>query len=89
MPTPAGLPKAGEVWERRYSELVGKPATRETHVTRFVVLHRGRGDYWSLSVFVPPNSRYLWVDASYWLAQNELFYVGPAGPQTKKKLGLG
>ena len=84
MPTSTGLPRVGEVWERTYRAAFG-----ETHSFRFVVLERGRGDYWSLRGFIPGQGKSLWVDASYWLKQGELRYIGPAGPKTRKALGLG
>jgi hypothetical protein len=42
MPTPTGLPKVGEVWERTFSQPPAEPV-----VTRFVVLERTAGDYWA------------------------------------------
>lgn len=92
MPTPTGLPKVGEVWE-----LITKlPPKWEPITVRCVVLERGRGDYWSLRVFIPKerpgNKRQLWVDAAAWLhggSGRQLKYIGPAGPETKRKLGLG
>jgi hypothetical protein len=84
MPTPGGLPKTGEVWERAI-QLPG----RETARARVVVLERTRGDYWGLRVYVPGEGRKLWVDPAYWLSQGWLTYIGPAGPETKRKLGLG
>jgi hypothetical protein len=84
MPTPTGLPKVGEVWE-----LEVKVPGRESKPIRVVVLERGRGDYWSLRVYDPrKNERVLWVDPAYWLQMRWLKYIGPAGPNTKKKLGL-
>jgi hypothetical protein len=87
MPTPGGLPKRGEVWESTRT-LPGQ----ETHTTRFVVLERGRGDYWSMRVFIPGKGpgkgKQLWVDPAYQMKMGELKYIGPAGPETRKKLGL-
>ncbi len=83
MPTPTGLPKVGEVWERRF----GYPNSETTPI-RFVVLERGGGAYWPLRVYIAGKGRVLWVDSAYWFSQGELKYVGPAGPETKKKLGL-
>jgi len=83
MPTPTGLPKAGEVWQRTHA-LPG----REPVSFQFVVLARGGGSYWSLRVYVPGKGRVLWVDPAYWFAQGQLAYVGPAGPETRAKLGL-
>ena len=92
MPTPTGLPKVGEVWE-----LTTKlPPDWTPHTVRCVVLERGTGSYWSLRVFIPKelprNQRQLWVDASAWLhgsgTGRQLKYIGPAGPETRKKLGL-
>jgi hypothetical protein len=85
MPTATGLPQVGEVWERT----IKLPPDWTPHVTRCVVLERGRGDYWSLRVYVPGQGTLLWVDPAYWLAHGDLAYVGPAGPETKKRLGLG
>lgn len=89
MPTPTGLPKVGEVWDRKF----GYPNQEEAPL-RFVVLERSRGDYWALRVYIqnPGHNRphrVLWVDAAYWMSQGEFEYVGPAGPKTKKRLGLG
>jgi hypothetical protein len=88
MPTPTGLPKVGEVWERTWSQ----PPAWHPDTVRFVVLERGSGSYWSLRVYVananPGNERQLWVDSSYWFSRGQLKYLEPAGPETKKKLGL-
>jgi hypothetical protein len=85
MPTPGGLPKRGEIWTRT----TRLPPDWKPNVITFVVIERGKGFYWSLRVHIPriPMTQ-LWVDASYWLKQGELKYVGPAGPETRKKLGL-
>lgn len=85
MPTPGGLPKVGEVWERQPFDTRKKPQ-------RFVVLARGRGDYWSLRVAYQKDGQYvrdLWVDPAYAFSRGMLKYIGPAGPETKKALGLG
>lgn len=84
MPTPSGLPKVGEVWERT----IKLPPDGRPFTYGFVVLERGRGDYWSLTVHVRGRAE-LWAHASYWLRQGELRYIGAAGPKTKKRLGLG
>ncbi len=84
MPTPTGLPKVGEVWERTLK----LPPDWTPHVIRFVVLARGTGSYWSLRVYIPDKGRELWVDPAYQMKQGELKYIGPAGPKTKRKLGL-
>jgi hypothetical protein len=84
MPTPTGLPRVGEVWERT----IKLPPDWAPHVTRFVVLERGRGDYWSMRVYVPGKGSSLWVDPAYDMQMGHLKYIGPAGPETKKKLGL-
>ena len=89
MPTPTGLPKVGEVWEKTIKlppRRQGEPW--ETTVIRFVVLERGRGDYWSLKVYVPGLGRDHWVDPAYYFGIGQLKYIGSAGPNTKKKLGL-
>lgn len=90
MPTATGLPKIGEIWERT-SKL---PPDWEPVVTRFVVLERSRGDYWSLRVYAhivgsdQPGQVRLWVDPSYWLSKGELSYVKEAGPALKQRLGI-
>jgi hypothetical protein len=84
MPTPTGLPKVGEVWERTQK----LPPDWTPHVTRVVVLYRSRGDYWALRVYIPGKGRTLWVDPAAWFARGELKYIGPAGTKTKRKLGL-
>jgi len=86
MPTKrGGLPQVGEVWERTYKA----PPDWTPQITRFVVLHRGRGDYWSLRVYIPGAGRKLWVDPAIWFRLGELKYIGEAGPETKRKLSLG
>jgi len=85
MPTPTGLPKVGEVWERTLK----LPPDWNPQNVRFVVLERGRGDYWPLRVYIPGKGPQLWVDAAYYLAHGELKYIGPAGPNTRENLGLG
>lgn len=83
MPTRAkGLPIAGEIWERRTT------IEDETIVTRFVVLERGGGDYWSLRVHVVGVGEIFWVDSAYWFSKGQLRYVGSADPVYRKKLGL-
>jgi hypothetical protein len=96
MPTPSGLPKVGEVWERHFRLPARNPDAKvrwEEHRIRFVVLERGTGTYWSLRVYIPTAPEHhqtqLWVDASYWKQQGQLHYIGPAGPETRKKLSLG
>jgi hypothetical protein len=84
MPTPAGLPRAGEVWERT----IKLPQDAQPETVRFVVLHRNGGEYWSLLVWVPGQGRQLWVDPAYWLAKGWLRYIGTAGPRTRAELGL-
>ncbi len=88
MPTPTGLPKVGEVWE-----LTSKlPPDLKPETVRFVVLARGRGEYWSMRVYVPTNApdrqKQLWVDAAYMWSTQEPKYIDVAGPKTKKKLNL-
>lgn len=83
MPTPTGLPKVGEVWERT----IKLPPEWKPFTYSFVVLERSRGDYWSMRVYAN-GSEQLWVDPAYSLARGELRYVGPAGPKTKERLGL-
>lgn len=74
MPTPTGLPKPGEVWERT----LRLPPDWRPETVRFKVLARGTGSYWSLTVDAG-KGRQMWVDASYWLSQGELRYVGQDG----------
>jgi|HubBroStandDraft_3_1064219.scaffolds.fasta_scaffold42665_3 hypothetical protein len=89
MPTPGGLPKAGEVWERT----IKLPPDWTPSVLRFVVLERTGGEYWALRVWVPGKGpgtgRQLWVDPAYWHQRGELAFIGPAGPKTKAMLHLG
>jgi hypothetical protein len=84
MPTPSGLPKVGEVWQLAI-RVPGQPVSPQ----RVVILERTRGDYFALRVYTSDGRRVLWVDSAYHLQQGWLTYVGPAGPQTRKKLGLG
>lgn len=84
MPTPTGRPKVGEVWELN----IPIP-DMETVPQRVVVLERSGGDYWSLRVYRTDGTRDLWVDCAYWVQMGWLKYIGPAGPKTKRKLGLG
>lgn len=74
MPTPGGLPKKGEVWERRYRY----PGQAQPTTVRFTVLARGGGDYWSLRVRIQGRPPQLWVDAAAWHSWGELHYIGPA-----------
>lgn len=86
MPTATGLPKVGEVWEL-HIVVLGKPEPKR----QFVVLERGRGDYWSMKVAIPVESgwaRTFWVDCAHWMKQGWLRYVGPAGPKTRREVGL-
>ena len=83
MPTPTGLPKVGEVWELSV-RIPGRPVVPQ----RVVVLERIPGSYWGLRVYTERRERKLWVDPAYWLKVGWLKYIGPAGPETKKKLGL-
>lgn len=89
MPTPTGLPKVGEVWERTARVYGMTPERIRIQKVKFVVLERTRGFYWAIRVQTEDGSRHIWTDASYWHHQGQLRYVGPAGPETKKKLGLG
>jgi hypothetical protein len=93
MPTPTGLPKPGEVWRRTYS----LPPDWIPETVTFIVIRRGRGDYFALWVHVhsvngepvaPAQQQKLWVDAAYWHSRGELAYVGKAGPETRKRIGL-
>jgi hypothetical protein len=82
MPTPGGLPKAGEIWERTQR----LPTDPQSHTTVFRVIERKPGSYWAIRVQVitidgkpprPPNDQpRLWVDASYWWSKGELRYLG-------------
>jgi hypothetical protein len=82
MPTPTGLPKAGEVWE--LSVVIGRPPGPQ----QVVILERSRGDYWSLRVYANGRGIMLWVDAPYWLKKGWIKYIGEAGPKTRERLGL-
>jgi hypothetical protein len=84
MPTPGGLPKAGEVWELQVDVMGDKGPLQ-----RFVVTERSPGEYWSIRTIDAQGRRNLLVDAPYFLSRGELRYIGVAGPKTKKKLGLG
>jgi hypothetical protein len=86
MPTPTGLPRVGEVWERNVV-LPGQPQIP----VQAVVLERSQGDYWGLKVAIPSKGGWIrtnWVDPAYWLGQGWLRYIGPAGPATRKEVGL-
>lgn len=90
MPTPTGLPKVGEVWEKQVNVL-GEVGPK----IRFVVTERSRGDYWAMRVaYIVTRDgrnyweRELWVDCAYGLQQGWYKYIGPSGPKTKKQLGL-
>lgn len=93
MPTPGGLPQVGEVWTRTWK----LPPDWVEHTQHFVVIQRGRGDYWSLRVGVVTErdgqkfiETKLWVDPADWFRRGELKYTGHhAGPKTKRKLGIG
>lgn len=80
MPTASGLPKVGEVWERREK----LPPDWAEQVIRFRVTERGTGAYWALRVEIlepvqPPRFRnQLWVDASYWFSRGELHLLHEA-----------
>jgi hypothetical protein len=84
MPTPGGLPRAGEVWEATRK----LPPDYKPNVTRFVVISRGTGSYWSMRVYTSTGVRRLMLDGAWMLKRGELKFVGPAGPKTRKKLGL-
>ena len=84
MPTPSGLPKTGEVWERTLK----LPPDWLPHVTRFVVIERGRGDYWPLRVWTPTRGVVLLVDMSYALQRGELRFLGPASDRARSRAGL-
>lgn len=71
MPTPTGLPKVGETWKHTQK----LPPDWKEESTEFVVLERGRGDYWSLRVKYPDGRVRLLVDASYFLQKGELTLV--------------
>lgn len=88
MPTPTGLPKRGEVWELTVPALGVIPAGWKPTPIRCVVLERGTGSYWPLRVYVPGRGGTQWVDSSYWLSKGWLRHIGPAGPDTKARLGL-
>lgn len=86
MPTPAGLPKVGEVWELR-KRIPGKPVVPH----RVVIIERSAGSYWSVRVGWKEQGKWqrrLWVDASYHFQQQEFKYVAPAGDNVLRELGL-
>jgi hypothetical protein len=85
MPTQTGLPRKGEIWERN---IKWPGAAKNPEPLQVVILERTRGDYWSLRVHIPGEGEKLWVDPAYWFAKGEFTYIGPAGPETLKKLGL-
>jgi hypothetical protein len=41
-----------------------------------------------MRVFIPGKGRQLWVNPAYYLSRGQLRYIGPAGPETRKKLNL-
>ena len=87
MPTPTGLPKVGEVWELT-RRIPGSPVTP----LRFIVLERGRGDYWAMRVAIREGDHYrktLWVDNAFSMKMGWLAYIGPAGPKTRRALSIG
>lgn len=91
MPTPTGLPKPGEIWERTIRlPITGKPGKWDTTVTRFVVLERTAGQNWSLRVHARGDRqpKRWWTDVSYGFSKGEFRYIGQAGPETRKRLGL-
>ena len=75
MPTPTGLPKPGEIWERR----VKLPPDWALQTFEVEVIERGTGAYWSLRVKEPSGKISLWVDASYWASRGELVFVRVKG----------
>lgn len=83
MPTPTGLPKVGEVWEHTFKQ-TGSPDVKR----RFVVMERGRGDYYRLRVYVEGEGLRTFLEAAYWMSRGELKFIGVAGPKIKAKLGL-
>lgn len=84
MPTKVGgLPQRGEVWEWTMK----LPPDWNPQVSRFVVLERGSGQFWPLRVMYANGLRQLLVDASYAFTRGDLKYIGPAGPETRKKMG--
>jgi hypothetical protein len=84
VPTPTGLPKVGEIWERRFR----LPPDWEEEVIRFVVLERSAGDYWSLRVYAQGQGRRFWVDPAYWHSRGELRYIKDAPPELRRAVGL-
>jgi hypothetical protein len=84
MPTKAGKPKVGEIWEHRFR----LPPDWELQRHQVIVLEVNRGSYWSMRVADNNGIRALWVDAAYWFSKGELIYIGEAGPKTKKRFHL-
>jgi hypothetical protein len=91
MPTPGGLPKVGEIWEKRVRRMAGSGDP-----VRFVVLERTSGSEWGMRVaYIVERDgrklweRTLWVDCSYGLQQGWYKYIGPASAEVKFELGLG
>jgi hypothetical protein len=42
-----------------------------------------------MRVYLPEKTgTHLWVDCAAWMRMGELKYIGPAGPETKRRLGL-
>lgn len=86
MPTPTGLPKPGEIWERT----IKRPPNFRPESVQFIVLERrGSGSQWSLRVYLKNHGERTWVDAGFLFGSREFQYIGVAGPKTKKRLGLG
>lgn len=85
MPTSLwGWPKKGEVWEITFT----LPENPNSHVTRFVVLERGKGRHWTLRVYLPDHSVKLWKHTwQYWLL-GDMKYIGKLDPENEKKLGI-
>lgn len=85
MPTPTGLPKVGEIWERTTK----LPPDWRPQTIRFLVLERGRGELWSMKVYIPKRGTMLWPEASYFMHVQELSYIGDANPQVRKHFNIG
>jgi hypothetical protein len=91
MPTPTGLPKPGEIWEKRTKlpEPGGGDRVWKEYVTRFQVISRSRGDYWAMHVKVLSGGGIEervttmgerarlqhWVDCAWWMRNGELHYI--------------
>jgi hypothetical protein len=77
MPTPSGLPKAGERWRHSWTLPVSRDGKTvwESGFEDFTVISRGGGEYWSMRVRYDNGRVKLLVDPSYWLATGNLKFL--------------